>query len=155
LADSHYALPAGYTSAQSMGVVNESGGDSVGGVTIQIQGPKQHGLRYNGIVYYTVLRSAADARAAVAKPIAGPTETLHLIAHSVPGFGSLQGYRFSGTVIATNPAGQKLTETSSEASIADGNVAVLVETINAPQDEIPVLRSAVAHLQSADRLATQ
>jgi hypothetical protein len=154
LADSHYALPAGYTSAKS-GVVNERGGNSVGAVTIQVQGPKQHGLRYNGIVYYTVFRSAADAQASVGKPIVGPTQTLHVIARSVPGFSSFPGYRFSGTVIGTNKAGQKTTLTSSEASIADGSVVVLVDTINAPQDEIPVLRSAVAHLQSAERLVTR
>jgi len=155
LADSHYALPSGYTSAKSLGVVNERGGSSVGAVTIQIQGPKQHGLRYNGIVYYTVFTSTADAQAAAAKPIGGPTEMLHVIARSVPGFGSFPGYRFSGTVIGTSKAGTKITDTSSEASIADGNVSVVVDTINAPQDEIPVLRSAVAHLQSADRLAAQ
>ena len=102
-----------------------------------------------------MFRSAADAKAAAARPIGGPTETLHVVARSVPGFSSFPGFRFSGTVIGTNKAGRKTTLTSSEASIADGSVAVLVQTINAPQDEIPVLRSAVAHLQSAERLATR
>jgi len=102
---------------------------------------------------YTVFRSAADAQASVAKPIANLAEPLHVIARSVPGFDSFTGHRFSGTVIGTNKTGQKITATSSEASIADGNLTVKVDTIDAPQDEIPVLRWAVTHLQSAGRLA--
>ena len=107
---------------------------------------------YNGIVYYSVFRTTAYAQAAIAKPIVGPTFTMHEIARSVPGFTS--GTRFSGTVIASNEAGKAITETATEAAITDGDVAIQVLTVNAPQDELPVLRSAVAHLQSADRLAT-
>ncbi|MGH2850623.1 MAG: hypothetical protein ACRDLP_08410 [Solirubrobacteraceae bacterium] len=154
LADSRFVLPAGYSSSKALSL-SESGGPAVGGVTITLIGPKQHGLLYNGIVYYTVFRASSDAAAVVTRPIGGPTAALHLIAHSVPGLGSLPGARFSGTVIGRNRAGKAITNTFSEASIADGNVAVKVVTIDAAQDELPVLRSAITHLTSAQQPASR
>jgi hypothetical protein len=157
LADTPYALPAGYTSQSSPTVDYDFApkATEVGSVTIQIRGAEHPRRRQSATITYSVFLSPAGARAGLAKPTVARRETVHLLARSVPGFGSFTGYRYGGTAIATDRARTTVINAVSEAAIAHGSVVVAVRTLDAPEDEIPVLRSAVMHLEGATRLAAR
>jgi hypothetical protein len=102
-----------------------------------------------GLIYYAVYPTFADARAIETKPNLDPS--VRLLARSVPGF-ALPGLTLSEPVSATTGQGKTVTVTLTIASVAEGNVVVAAGTVNSQREngERPLLRSAVRHLLAVE-----
>jgi hypothetical protein len=145
----HSQLPAGYTSAK------------VARVSVFVGAPEKYGLLgvvtitadrpgIQGLIYYSVHSTPADARASVNHPGLGANG--RIVARRVPGFSSLPGILISGTVTVTTSLGGSFTRQLTAAGVGERNVVVLAATIGhgAHESELPLLRSAVRHLQAVE-----
>jgi hypothetical protein len=148
-------LPAGYTAA----TLETHGSDTVRATSPdQVRARVYYSVRgraLRALIVYIEFASASVARGALAHPnLAG---SVQITAHSVPAFSSLPGVTWQFTSPSVDSRSGKIdgTDRISAAIVLEGNIAVEASTVNQAGSipELPVLKSAVAHLKAAEQAA--